>query len=227
MTPREIVIATRNRGKAAELRALLAPLGSRVLDLADVGVPYESDEDGVEVGSSFEENALAKARYFAARCQERAVLADDSGLCVTGLGGAPGVYSRRYSGVVGDDQTVAQANNARLLSALAGVADRRAVFVAALAYVSENVAVVTTGATPGRILAEGRGLGGFGYDPLFWSDELGRSFAEASADEKARVSHRARAAVAMLDRLGVGRATPGPQVDGPGSASYTHVESGA
>ncbi|GJG87559.1 non-canonical purine NTP pyrophosphatase [Gemmatimonadetes bacterium T265] len=199
--PRELLVATRNAGKAAELRALLARLAARIVDLRQAGVSYHPDEDAIEDADTFEANALAKARYFCARSGGRPVVADDSGLCVAALGGAPGVRSRRYSGAAGTDADVSLPNSARLLRELANVSDRRAEFVCAVAYIDETREVVCTGKTSGSILLEPRGSAGFGYDPLFWSDQLGRGFGEATDAEKARVSHRARAIGELLLRL--------------------------
>ena len=226
----ELLVATRNVGKAAELRALLAPVFARVLDLRDAGIPSDPAEDAIEDGATFQENALAKARYFRARSAGRAVLADDSGLCVAALGGAPGVRSRRYAGAVGDEAAVPAANARQLLSALADAHDRRAEFVCAIAYVDDTEAVVTVGRTSGRILDVPQGANGFGYDPLFWSDDLAESFGTASDAAKARVSHRARALAALVARLRErprpGIAPRGP-VDDLERESYTAPTSGA
>ena len=201
-TRRELLIATRNVGKAVELRTLLAPLGVPVVDLREAGISPTPEEDTIEDGETFEANALAKVRYFSARSNHRPVLADDSGLCVPALDGAPGVRSRRYAGVVGSEAAVAAANSARLLEALDGVVDRRAEFVCAVAYVEDGRESVYIGRVAGRILDAPRGANGFGYDPLFWSDDLARGFGEATNIEKARVSHRARAVRALLPHLG-------------------------
>lgn len=198
---RELLVATRNAGKAAELRALLAPAFSRVLDLRDASIPADPAEDAIEDGETFEANALAKARYFRARSGDRPVLADDSGLCVAALGGTPGVRSRRYAGAVGDESAVSFANSQRLLRALARVEDRRAELICAVAYVDSTDEVVVLARTSGRILDAPSGANGFGYDPVFWSDDLQRSFGEATEVEKARVSHRARAVTALVERL--------------------------
>lgn len=198
---RELILATRNRGKAAELRALLVPLGMRILDLEEAQIPPTPDEDAIEDGDTFEANALAKARYFAARVGNRSVIADDSGLCVRALGGAPGVRSRRFAGVDGSEAAVTRANSARLLQLLDGRTDRSAEFVCSVAYIQAEREIVCTGRVIGRILEEPVGTHGFGYDPLFWSMELGQSFGAATDDDKARVSHRARAIAALVQRL--------------------------
>lgn len=199
-----VVIATRNAGKTRELRALLAPLGRPVVDLQALGLPIAPVEDTLENDPTFEGNALAKARYFAARVEGRAVVADDSGLCVAALGGAPGVRSRRYSGTQGPEAAVTRANSAKLLREMRDVADRRAEFVCAVAYVAaaENAReLVAVGRTSGHILHEPRGTHGFGYDPLFYSHDLDCTFAEAGDKAKSRVSHRARAIAGLLNAL--------------------------
>lgn len=198
---RGLLVATRNSGKTRELRALLAPLGRPLIDLREAGISAAPEEDAVEDEPTFEGNALAKAHYFARLGNGRPVLADDSGLCVRALGGAPGVHSRRYAGATGDEATVSAANSAKLLRELADVDDRRAEFVCAVAYVDATRELVAVGRTEGRILRQPVGSGGFGYDPLFWSDQLGQTFAEASQEAKGRVSHRARAIVVLRDAL--------------------------
>jgi len=227
---RELLVATRNAGKAAELRALLAPAFARVLDLRDAGFPVDPAENEIEDGATFEANALAKARYFRARSEGRTVLADDSGLCVTALDGAPGVRSRRYAGAVGGEGVVSGANSRQLLRALEGVHDRSAEFVCAIAYVDGVDEVVTLGRTPGRILDAAHGANGFGYDPVFWSDDLQQSFGAASDAAKADVSHRARAVAALVAHLRsdpARRPTSPVPVDDVGRGSYTAPTSGA
>ena len=196
-----MLVATRNEGKRSELASLLAPLGARVVSLDDVGIALSSDEDDVEQYTTFEENALAKARYFFDRSRIP-TLADDSGLAVDALGGKPGVRSRRWSGrsdLVGRELDAA--NNDALLSALRGARDRSARFVCAIAFVDAEEIVVRRGEVEGRVLEAPRGAGGFGYDPLFFSVELGRTFGEATEEEKSRVSHRARAVSALCNVL--------------------------
>ena len=183
-----------------ELRALLADAGYVVRDLNDAAVPESADEHGLESAITFEENALAKARYFHRRTG-LPVIADDSGLEVAALGGAPGVRSKRWSeraDLVG--QALDDANNALLLERLAGTEDRRAKYVCAAAYCDGRVEFVARGEVGGRITREARGRSGFGYDPYFESEELGRAFGEIGLEEKATVSHRARA-IANLLRL--------------------------
>ena len=201
---RVIVLATRNEGKRRELVPLLAPLGGRLLTLDEAGVAFSPEEDGIESHSTFEENAAAKARWFHARTGLPCV-ADDSGLAVDALGGEPGVRSRRWSGTH-DAATQDAANNALLVERLraaeiAGRAGRGARYVCVAAYSDPALEVIRRGETLGLMLDEPRGAEGFGYDPYFWSPELGRTFAEATVEEKARVSHRGRAMRALCAAL--------------------------
>lgn len=197
-----LLVATRSRGKQAEFRALLAPLGFDVVFPGDVGIAESVAEAALEPFDTFEANARSKARWFQARAG-LATLADDSGLEVDALGGAPGVQSKRFAGLDGPDDVVAGANNALLLQRLAGVRDagRTARYRCVLVLVgADGVERVADGTAEGRIVPAPRGSLGFGYDPLFLSDELGKTFGEASAVEKAGVSHRGRA-VAALGRI--------------------------
>lgn len=197
-----LLVATRNVGKLRELRALFARAGVPLLDLDGAAIPLDpSAEDALEVSPTFEGNALAKARYFSRLAGGRAVVADDSGLEVRVLGGAPGVRSRRYSGVVGPAPLVDEANVAQLLHALRGARDRRARFVCAAAYVGAQGECVCLGEVAGWISEAPRGDGGFGYDPVFVSDELGKAFGEVSPAEKAAVSHRTRAFEALAHSI--------------------------
>ena len=189
-----LVLASNNFGKLKELRALL---GDRydVRSMRELGIDVDVDE----TGETFEENALLKAEALMQRtgC---ATLADDSGLCVDALNGRPGVHSARYCGVHGDDE----ANNQLLLKELENVdePDRTAHYGAAVALCRPGRApVITYGACRGRILRAYRGEGGFGYDPLFYSDDLGMTFAEADPAAKNAVSHRARAIQALMEKL--------------------------
>ena len=193
-----LLIATRSSGKLRELRALFHRFDIAVVDLVEAGLEVGADEDDLESADTFEENALAKARYFAARAK-RAVVADDSGLEVDALGGQPGVRSKRWSGR-GDLAGLAldEANNARLLEVLRGVTNRRARYVCVAAFVDGATELTGRGESSGVILDRPRGRGGFGYDPYFLSDELGTTFAEASVEEKEAVSHRGRAFRALI-----------------------------
>ena len=199
------ILASRNAGKLRELRALFATHAIDVIDLREAGVVEDSvAEDAVEAFDTFEENALAKARYFSARTPGRIVVADDSGLAVDALQGAPGVRSKRWSGRVDLHGAALDAsNNALLLSRLEGVAERSARFVCAAVWCDGTSELVVRGEVRGRIVDEARGTHGFGYDPHVFIDELGMTLAEATVSEKERVSHRGRAFVRLLDALRV------------------------
>jgi XTP/dITP diphosphohydrolase len=181
---RQLVLASNNAHKVAEVGAILAPLGITVRPLAD----FPEIPEPPETGDTFEDNALQKARFVFARTGLPTV-ADDSGLAVDALGGAPGVRSKRFS-----PEARADTNNALLLEKLAGVEGRRARFVCALALVTDAGEAVVRGEVEGDIGHALTGEGGFGYDPLFWPLEApGRSMAQLSPDEKNAISHRGRA----------------------------------
>lgn len=180
----KIAIATNNRKKLAEIRAVLGGFFEEMYSLDDLGISVEIEE----TGSTLTENALIKARAILGMTG-LASLADDSGLMCDALDGAPGVYSARYAGEGHDDK----ANNALLLENLAG-RDRSAHFCSVIALcLPDGREFTAEGRVDGVILDAERGEGGFGYDPLFFSPELGKTFAEASPDEKNSVSHRGRA----------------------------------
>lgn len=200
--PRAVVLVTRSVGKIRELRAMLAAAGIATEDLTSLGIAEERAEDGLEVFESFEENAMAKARWFARKLPGRAVLADDSGLEVAALDGAPGVRSKRWSGSPLTGAALDAENNAALQRALRGVTDRRARYVCVAVCVRGRDTWCARGESAGRILESPRGAGGFGYDPWFFSEPLERTFAAASAEEKARVSHRGRALQELLRMWG-------------------------
>jgi len=200
----KLLVATRSAGKQPELRRALEAAGHEVLFPDDAGIPETAAEGTLETADTFEGNARRKAEYFA-RASGLPTVADDSGLEVIALGGAPGVRSRRWAGASGSAAQVDAANNAELLRRLAGAPPerRRARYRCVLALMPRMGGIPETfeGTCTGSIIAEPRGTGGFGYDPLFLSDELGRTFGEASAVEKAGVSHRGRALQALIDRL--------------------------
>lgn len=194
-------MATRSPGKLRELAPLLAEAGVHAIDLATAGIAEAPYEEAIEAHATFEANALAKARYFAG-ISGLPTLADDSGLCVDALGGRPGVRNKRWSGRADlAGEALDAANNALLVAELSGCDARGASFVCAAVYVDDDQEVVRRGEVRGEVLREPRGSGGFGYDPYFWSVELGRSFAEVTREEKSRVSHRARAVAAVLRAL--------------------------
>lgn len=204
LAPRQrVVLATRSDGKLHELRPMFAAAGYDVVSLATLGVPEVAAEEGIEQFDTFEANALAKARYFAALLPGVPVVADDSGLVVRALGGAPGVRSKRYAGASGlRGVELDAANNARLLAELDGVTDRAAAYVCVIAWVDGTRELLRRGETRGLIVPGPRGSHGFGYDPYFWSAELGRTFGESDRAAKAAVSHRGRAVAALLAALG-------------------------
>ena len=199
MSIESLLIATRSSGKLRELHELFRGTGISIIDLEEAGIAPSAAEEELESADTFEENALAKARYFA-RLTERVVVADDSGLEVEALGGRPGVRSKRWSGrsdLAG--QALDDANNHRLLEALTGLTNRRARYVCVAALVDGSRERTFRGTSSGVILESARGSGGFGYDPYFRSDELGVTFAEATVGEKEAVSHRGRAFRALVD----------------------------
>ena len=189
-----LVLASNNFGKLRELKAILGDIYD-VYSQREMGLNVEVEENG----ETFEENALIKAEALM-KLTGCATLADDSGICVDALGGRPGVYSARYCGVHGDDE----ANNQLLLKELENVDDpnRTAHYGAAVALCRPGHApIITYGKCGGKILREYRGEGGFGYDPMFYSDDLGMTFAEADPEAKNAVSHRARAIRLLLEKL--------------------------
>nr|WP_087720930.1 RdgB/HAM1 family non-canonical purine NTP pyrophosphatase [Salinicola salarius] len=195
-----LVVASGNRGKLAEFQQLLGPLGLRVQPQSDFGVT-----DVEETGLTFVENAILKARA-AARASGLQALADDSGLAVDALAGAPGIYSARYAGESNNGESKDAANNAKLLAALKDVpeGERTARYWCVLVYLrhaDDPVPLIVQCDWKGDILAYPRGNGGFGYDPLFWIPECGMSVAELSAEEKNRLSHRGRALQSLITQL--------------------------
>ncbi|MCC5854375.1 MAG: RdgB/HAM1 family non-canonical purine NTP pyrophosphatase [Idiomarina sp.] len=196
MAPDTLVLATGNPGKRAELSDLLAPLGVNVVSQTDFHV-----EDAEETGLSFVENALIKARHACARTS-RPALADDSGLAVNALQGAPGIYSARYAGPQASDS----ANVAKLLEALDGVPveQRGAAFHCVLVYMEhagDPTPLIAHGMWHGRIAEARAGDGGFGYDPIFYIPELGCTAAELSKEDKREVSHRGQALRQLLQHF--------------------------
>lgn len=192
-----LVLASANAGKLREFGRLLAPLGVLLRSQRELGI-----EPCDEPHSTFVENAIRKA-FHASRLSGLPALADDSGICVDALAGAPGVYSARYSemsgGPAGDD-----ANNRLLLERMAGQQDRAAYYYCVLVLVrsaTDPQPIVVDGVWRGEVTDTPRGAGGFGYDPYFWLPSLQRTAAELSADEKNAVSHRGQALRALRERL--------------------------
>jgi XTP/dITP diphosphohydrolase len=200
----KLLFATRSEGKQAEVRRVLEAAGHEVLFPDEAGVPETLLEEGLEASDSFETNARTKAEYFLKKTGLPTV-ADDSGLEVFSLGGLPGVRSRRWAGASGTPLQVDQANNTELLRRLAGAPEtrRRARYRCVLVLLRSPAALpeVFEGVCGGRILEAPRGSGGFGYDPLFLADALEKTFGEASAEEKDRVSHRGQALEKLAQRL--------------------------
>ncbi|HZM27009.1 MAG TPA: non-canonical purine NTP pyrophosphatase [Gemmatimonadales bacterium] len=199
-----LLVATRSSGKKAEARRLLGSAGIEAVFPDDIGVAVEPAEDLLEMGETFQANARAKAEYFARRSGLPTV-ADDSGLEVLSLGGLPGVRSKRWAASVESGEKLDHANNAELLRRLLGApaSRRRAQYRCVLAFVVTPGAVPEffEGACTGTILESPRGNAGFGYDPLFLSDDLEKTFGEAAAADKDAVSHRGRAFQQLIAHL--------------------------
>jgi len=191
----KLVIASNNHGKLREFQRMLAPLGVEVVTQAQLGI-----SEAEEPHCTFVENALAKARH-ASRESGLPALADDSGICVDALGGLPGVISARYAG---DNPKSDARNNEKLLCEMQGVTDRHAHYYCVLVLVrhaDDPQPLIAEGEWHGMIAHEERGDGGFGYDPMFWLPELDRMSSELSHDEKAQLSHRAKALKVLLEKL--------------------------
>ncbi len=194
---KRLVIASNNPGKLREFQFLLSPLGIEVLTQAQLGID-EAEEPHV----TFIENALSKARHVS-RLSGLPALADDSGICVAALGGAPGVLSARYAG---DNPKSDLRNNEKLLREMQGVEDRRAHYYCVLVllhHADDPQPLIAEGEWHGEIAHEERGEGGFGYDPLFWLPDLGKMSAELSREEKHAISHRGKALKVLLEKLKV------------------------
>ncbi|MBB3212167.1 XTP/dITP diphosphohydrolase [Herbaspirillum sp. Sphag1AN] len=190
----KIVLASNNAGKLREFASLLSTIGREVHAQGEFNVP-EADEPF----ATFVENALTKARH-ASRLTGLPALADDSGVCVNALGGAPGVWSARYAGEPKSDA----ANNAKLIADLAPHADKSAYYYCVLVYVrhaDDPQPVIADGVWQGEIIGEARGQGGFGYDPYFLLPALGKTAAELSPEEKNACSHRGQALRALVEKL--------------------------
>ena len=190
----DLVLATRNPGKVEEMRPMLAGIGYGLINQTDAQIP-SAEENGV----TFVENALIKARSVA-EATGLPCIADDSGLVVQALQGAPGIYSARYAGEGASDAD----NNQRLLTALAGRTDRSAFFYCCMVFMhsaQDPTPLIATAQWHGEILNEARGKGGFGYDPLFWLPELAQSAAELPKTTKNRISHRGQACETLIAAL--------------------------
>jgi XTP/dITP diphosphohydrolase len=193
MTQR-LVLASNNAGKLKEFAQILAPIGFALHPQGEFDVP-----EAEEPHATFVENALAKARH-AARLTGLPALADDSGVCVNALGGAPGVYSARFAGEPKSDQR----NNEKMIAELAGQADKSAYYYCVLVYVrhaDDPQPVIADGVWRGEMIDTPRGANGFGYDPYFLVPALGKTAAELSSDEKNAISHRGQALRALVEKL--------------------------
>jgi XTP/dITP diphosphohydrolase len=197
---RRLVLASNNPGKLREFRQMLAPLGMEIVPQAELGIAEAEEPHG-----TFVENALAKARH-ASRAGGLPAFADDSGICVAALEGAPGVHSARYAAGVAAGGREAQdaANNRKLLAALEGRTDRRAHYYCVIVLVrhaGDPEPLIAEGRWQGEVIATPRGTGGFGYDPHFLLPALGRTAAELMPDEKNAVSHRGQAMQRLVEML--------------------------
>ncbi|HEY8853637.1 MAG TPA: non-canonical purine NTP pyrophosphatase [Gemmatimonadaceae bacterium] len=209
MSGQIFLLATRSAGKLRELHEIFAEFGLQVTDVATLAIPETLAEDQLERFETFEENALAKARYFFDISGGMPTFGDDSGMCVDVLGGEPGVYSKRWSGSEGlERKALDAANNAKLVSRMAAArqADEkaftdRARYVSVAAFRDHLGEEMRRGEVEGRVLQNPRGTGGFGYDPYFEAPDLGGTFAESSIENTARNSHRSRAFRALLSAL--------------------------
>lgn len=189
----KVIVATKNKGKIKEMQEILSPLDIEIVSQQEIGIEIDAEE----TGDTFEKNALIKARAVAMLC-DYPILADDSGICVEALGGAPGVRSARYAG---DNATDSDRVN-KLLKELGDNENRDAKFVTAAAFIwPDGTEVTAEGEVKGYITKEPHGENGFGYDPIFFSNELGKTFAESSDEEKNSVSHRGRALKNLCDKL--------------------------
>ena len=191
----KLVIASNNPGKLREFERMLAPLGIEVVTQAQLGI-----SEAEEPHCTFVENALAKARHVS-RASGLPALADDSGICVEALGGAPGVQSARYAG---ENPKSDRRNNDKLMQDMQGVTDRRAHYYCVLVLVrhaDDPQPVIAEGEWWGEIAHEERGDGGFGYDPMFWLPDFGKMSSELTHDEKHAISHRGKSMKVLLEKL--------------------------
>jgi len=209
VSARRFLLATRSEGKLRELREIFSEFGLEAVALSALGIPESARENNLEEFDTFEENALAKARYFFDLSGGMPTFGDDSGMCVDALNGEPGVYSKRWSGREDlEPSELDAANNAKLVARMrAARAEQGTAFTDTGRYISvaafkDAVGEVTRrGEIEGRVLTIPRGTGGFGYDPYFEAPELGGTFAESSIKNTAAGSHRARAFRALLAAL--------------------------
>lgn len=188
----DLIIASNNQGKIKEIKEILGDKFDSIISLQEANIVIDIEENG----SSFLENAIIKAKAIY-DITKVATLADDSGLCVDALDGAPGIYSARFSGIHGNDEQ----NNDKLLYLLENKTNRNAQFVCAVALVCDKGVFTATGTTYGLISKERQGENGFGYDPVFYSTEINKSFGIATSEEKNSISHRSRALHNLYSKL--------------------------
>ena len=209
MSGQVYLLATRSAGKLRELREIFAELGLEITDVSSLGIPENAAEEQLECYETFEENALAKVRYFFEISGGLPTFGDDSGICVDVLGGAPGVYSKRWSAREDlDREALDTANNAKLVARMAaarrnnetGFTDS-ARYVCVAAFRDAAGEEMRRGEIEGHVLEKPKGSAGFGYDPYFYAPDLGGTFAESSVQNTARNSHRGRAFRALLSAL--------------------------
>lgn len=209
MSGRRFLLATRSAGKLREMREIFSEFGLDVVDVESAGFEETPAEDDLEAFHTFEENALAKARFFFDRSGGWPTFADDSGMTVDALAGEPGVMSKRWSGRSDlSGKALDESNNAKLCTRMdearrtqAPGFSPRAQYVCVAAFKDAKGELIRRGEIEGRVLSEPRGHGGFGYDPYFDAPDLGGTFAEVSIERTARVSHRSRAFRALLAAL--------------------------
>lgn len=197
-TLKKLVIASNNKGKLREIGELLAPLAIDVAPQSEFNIS-EADEPHI----TFVENALAKARH-ASRCSGLPVLADDSGICVSALGGAPGVNSARYAGEPKSDER----NNLKLIESLKNQTDRHAYYYCVIVLVrhaDDPQPIIVDGSWHGEIIDQPHGSGGFGYDPYFFLPAFGKTSAELTAEQKNQISHRGQALAKLVEILQAGK----------------------
>ena len=209
MKSERYLLATRSEGQLREMRKIFADFGLQVVDVAALGIPITETEDNLEAFETFEENAMAKARYFYEASGGIPTFGDDSGMCVDALGGEPGVYSKRWSGR--EDLSGAAldaANNEKLLNRMRAARETQgaaftdaARYVAVAAFKDARSEAMRRGEIEGRVIENPRGTAGFGYDPYFEAPDIGGTFAESPIEKTALVSHRSRAFRALLSAL--------------------------
>ena len=207
---RPILLATRSAGKLDEMAKIFESLGVPVTDLRSIGLEESPEEDSLEEFPTFEENALAKARYFFRKSGGMPTIGDDSGMMIDALGGAPGIFTKRWSGRADiSGAELDRVNNEKLVREMRrvesgkGVVSRAGKYVSVAAFVDGEFEMVRRGEISGEVLDAPRGSMGFGYDPYFYAPELGGTFAESSIENTARNSHRWRAMSALIGALRV------------------------